>query len=133
MVCFFSSLHLVRILIFPRNRAIKAKGRSKKATLRVTSENFLCCVCVACTQIAQEPGTNKEKPPKYSRKQERAKIRGQSADHVGAVTVTPPCGHVPNNSLGTRKQLLRNSYYRVTLSRYISHACIAAGCAFGVL
>lgn len=29
-------------------------------------------------------------------------------------------GHVPNNSLGTRKQLLRNSCYRATLRVYIS-------------
>lgn len=88
MVCFFHPFAWW-VVIFPRNRAIKPKVAQQKATLRVTSENFLRCVCVACTQIAQERGTNKEKPPKNSGKQERAKIRGQSADHVGAVTVTP--------------------------------------------
>lgn len=44
----------------------------------------------------------------------------------------PRHGHVPNNSLGTRKQLLRNSCYRATLRVYISR-CPFAGRAFHVL
>lgn len=43
-----------------------------------------------------------------------------SAEHVDAAPVIPRHGHVPNNSLGTRKQLLRKSYYRVTLRVHIS-------------
>lgn len=43
----------------------------------------------------------------------------------------PRHGHVPNNSLGTRKQLLRNSCYRATLRVYMS-CCPSARRAFHV-
>ena len=95
------------------------------------------------TTACVERGTKEERETREREREEERRIgkekrrrkeksRGQSADHVGAAPVAPRHGHVPNNSLGTRKQLLRNSCYRATLRVYISR-CLSARRAFRVV
>lgn len=70
------------------------------------------------------------------KRKERERERSRREKYTRAVGrprgYRPRCprrGHVPNNSLGTRKQLLRNSCYRATLRVYISR-CLS--CPRGV-
>lgn len=93
-----------------------------------------------CKVRALHSGRKSERGKKRRNKRENGKRKGeresksrvQSADHVGASLIALGHGHVPNNSLGTRKQLLRNSCYRATLRVHIS-CCLSARRAFRVL
>jgi len=100
---------------------------------------------VACALRARKPRKRRaEKEGRPKRKEPRRGARRRGREEVpGAHTQAgrprgcrarhPPRGHVPNNSVGTRKQLLRNSYYRVTLRAHISRVRlrVAAGGAGG--
>lgn len=87
----FLPLHSVRvIIIFPRNRAIKPKGRGKKPPFASLRRRFF----VACALRARKSRKSAERRRKNHRRsmmgsKRGQKSRGQSADHVGAVTVTP--------------------------------------------
>lgn len=86
-----------------------------------------------------ERGKRNERKRKRGRKEDRKGEKEKEREIPRAVGrprgCRPRCprhGHVPNNSLGTRKQLLRNSCYRATLRVYISR-CLSARRAFRVV
>lgn len=80
----------------------------------------------------RKEGREKEKERKKGEKEKEREIPRAVGRPRGCRPRCPRHGHVPNNSLGTRKQLLRNSCYRATLRVYISR-CLSARRAFRVV